>query len=180
MDNKGLTLVELLLAVALVLMVVFTMAYFLPKAMTAASSSRYITTAKNVAAGEIQTLKQQPYDSIALTPTANNPVIFLISGTGSPGCDCNKESVSTIPPLPDTTVDNNVTFTRHVCINFVNRPSGGTWSADCPTPTSSTDLGLKNIRVWVTWTLNTQGVEGSAAGPAPIQKSIEMESVVSR
>lgn len=173
MGVRGVTLIELMAAVVLVTFVVSGMSLFMPRASKAAVTNRYLATAKNMATGKIQELKQKPYAYIAPTPLVG-PLSFAFPYSVANGllCDCSQENPDGFPsdPNTDVLVDNGVTFTRRTCINLVKRASGAgsTWQADCLAADGSNDTGLKNIRVRVTYPFG-----GTT-------KSVDAESLVSR
>jgi prepilin-type N-terminal cleavage/methylation domain-containing protein len=178
MNEKGVSLIELLVATALLVVVMSSLSLFFPQASKAAFNSRYIATAKNLVSGKIQEIKQTPYALIPLTYSAASnssyTYSFAVSGNGSNGCDCTRENPDTFPivdPASDNVIDNGVIFVRRTCVNLVVRnttTTPWTWASHCPDGTSATDQGLKNIRVRVTWTSGAQS------------KSIDAESMVSR
>src|ERR1019366_4736940 len=105
MGNRGVTLIELLVAVVMVTFVVAGISTFLPKASRAAVTNQYLTKAKNMATGKIQEIKQLPYAYVDLTPTTGTP--FPPGQVpGAAGCDCNAANVDPntypqYPPLSD-------------------------------------------------------------------------------
>src|ERR1019366_3067884 len=127
MGNRGVTLIELLVAVVMVTFVVAGISTFLPKASRAAVTNQYLTKAKNMATSKIQEIKQLQYAYVDLTPTTPVGFPFPVAQATAPplpGCDCNAANVdpntyAQYPPLADPpVVDGPVTYTRGVCINL--------------------------------------------------------------
>jgi len=150
-DVRGVTLLELLLAVALAVATVAAISILFPKSAANITNNRHRWVASNFAAADIQRLKAQPYAQIPLT----NPASFLTTGTTT--CDC---TIDLAGMTPDSTfTEDGVTYTRQSCINLVNQTAGN-WASYCPNnpltsyPSSPTgpDFGLKSVHVRVSWT----------------------------
>jgi type II secretory pathway pseudopilin PulG len=160
-DESGTTLLELLIAVAMVGAVMTAIALFFPKASATITNNRYRFLASNFADSRMQELKQQPYALIPYTSATAFPTTGGIAFPTQGGCDCR--SVDMPNPLmadPTPYTEDGITYTRYVCVNFVYQPTPTTWTSFCP-PTSGSlltysqggpDTGLKNIHVKVTWT----------------------------
>ncbi len=157
---KGVTLVELLLAMTLVTVAVVVLSLTFPKSSASISNKRHRWLASNFAASRIQELRAKSYAYIPYNPAADFDL------DTNPDCDCKDMDMATIPDPPDgVLVDSGITFTRRVCINFVDK-AGGVWNSYCPDEplTNAADKGLKNIRVRVTWSLgaNTYSTEAES------------------
>jgi Tfp pilus assembly protein PilE len=162
-NKRGVTLLELMIAVVMVSGVVITLAILVPKASANITNNRRRFLASNFAAADIQQIKEQPYALISSSPTATTGY-FPVSGITNPGgCDCSRENMSGMP-VDATYTEDGVTYTRTICINLVNHNPAPppNWTSYCPNnpltafPFSPTgpDFGLKNIRVQVSWTYN--------------------------
>ena len=169
--QRGVSLMEALLAVVLFSGVAAIVALTVPSASKAIVSNRHRWVASNLADGKMEDLQKKPYDVLQVTApgTAGD---YFSSITDPGGCDCSSVlwasadlmNATTLAgqPLSDRVVDNDITYTRAVCINYLQRASPG-WQSDC-----SADKGVKSIHVHVSWTF---------AGNA---QSIDLQSVVSR
>lgn len=148
---KGVTLLELLIAVAMVSITVAMLSLLFPKASKSITNNRQHWLATNFATARIQDLKQQPYSLV--TPTAAGNYFLNTNNALPPACDCSSVNWCTLGTAlgPDATyTEKGITYTRQVCINLADR-SGGAWTSSCPDNTSATDKGLKNIWVRVYW-----------------------------
>ena len=166
-EIDGLSLIESLAAVAIIVVVVTSVGLFFPNATKASFYGAYQNTAKDLAAGIIQQYKESNYNYVPITdpnvPWLPLTVAFPVSGTNNllplglhGACNCNDENPDTMPALP-AVVNQNTTYTPRVCINLVDRPTGAAnWVSNCPdTPlTSATNKGIKNIRVRVSWSIS--------------------------
>jgi hypothetical protein len=140
MRQDGVSLVELLLAISLVIGVVITLSLAFPKASANGIQIRQRAVAANLASSKIQILKSQPYDFLDATDT-QFPAF-------NAGCDCRTVDFASFANLPSTmTVTDGATYTVAACVHVVG--GGGAWPSQCLT---SGDTGYKNIVVNVQWT----------------------------
>lgn len=176
MDRSGATLIELLLAVALVGSVASVMSLIFPRSTKADVESRRRWVASQLAMSKIQEIKQRPYSLIPLTQPPSAAPLYLDPAD----CDCAGVDWSLLPPVatqwagvPATNVGDErfaggVRYSLQVCINYVTRNFAlGTWQSSCPGAVTP-EPGLKNIRVRVGW------------GVSPSTYSIETESLAIR
>lgn len=155
MEESGTTLLELMLAVALIVIVVATITVSLPKASRSVSVARNRWLASNYATAAIQQIKSNTYATIALTPGPPNTNFGVVAN-----CNCSDPALpwSTVDQNPTVLVDSGISYTRSVCINLI-QPGAGTpptFSSVCSNGTSGptgNDRGLKMIRVHVQWNL---------------------------
>jgi type II secretory pathway pseudopilin PulG len=151
MMERGTTLLELMLAVALTVIVVATITLSLPKASRSLSVARYRWQASNFASARIQQLKAQTYSTVPLTTL--DPTNFPTP------CDCNAVNIAVPYFQDDVMTDGTVTYTRYLCVNLIQpsiAPPPPYFVAACWNGSSGpggADQGLKSIRVRVTWTL---------------------------
>jgi prepilin-type N-terminal cleavage/methylation domain-containing protein len=173
--SRGVSLIELLLAVALVASSVAIISTIFPRAAATISNNRRRWVATNYAASKIQELKDRSYAYLEpTTPLLANFPVSNVDLTGAKGfCDCSRENLSRTEFINSVYSEGNVTYTCYVCINLLDRDGTG-WTSYCPNDTvgpTGADKGLKNVRVRVQW-----GIPGSANPP----QSIDLESVVTR
>jgi type II secretory pathway pseudopilin PulG len=151
--KRGATLLELLLAIAMVTVVVSTLALFFPKASKSITTNRRQYLANNFAASHMQDMKNRPYSYIPLTDaiTANFP-----GGVGINGCDCNTANFNNLP-TEATYIEDGISYVLKTCVNLVERNNvTGAWTTFCPDGTPATDKGLKRIKARVSWTFINQ------------------------
>jgi hypothetical protein len=174
MGIKGASLIEVMLAVAIVFGMVTTVAMFIPMGSRALTQSRQKWLASNYATSRMQQLTTLTYDSLTPTPATNANFPKSGLGTGptlAGGCNCSQEDLSLYPVDSSATVD-SVTYSWKFCINLMENvtvvTTPPTWTSHCPDGTSATDYGMKNVRVHVDWTSGSQA------------HSTDMESMVIR
>jgi hypothetical protein len=154
---RGVTLIELLLAIVLLSGVAGMIGHFFPSAFRSLYGEKRRTVAKHLAASRMEDAKQRPF--LYITPTPDGPY-FPVANT----CDCRNINFAD-PAMPfQTVVVDSMTYTRRTCINLLDRV-GGAWTPSCPTG----GLGppYKLIRVRVSW--DDRGE----------RKNVELESIVS-
>ena len=161
LGEEGATLVEVVIAVAMISAAVVVISLVFPNASKDLSNNRFRFLASNFASALIQQTKEQTYSLLAPTP----PGPYF----GVTQCDCRQVDFSGLSPEAIYSED-SVSYTRKICINLVAYVSGGGWTSYCPdTPlTSATDHGIKNIQVRVGWTVGNTAY------------STQMESMVTR
>jgi hypothetical protein len=168
LSERGATLLEILIAVALVVTTVSMISVLFPNASSAITNNRRHWIANNFAVSRLQQLKDQPYPNIDPTPpTAGNFPNSGIATAGAGGCDCLKDIDNLAPD--STYTEDGIIYTARVCINLVDRV-GTSWNTYCPDNplTSNQDKGLKDIHIRVTWP------------PANASAPVDVESLVSR
>jgi prepilin-type N-terminal cleavage/methylation domain-containing protein len=157
-NQRGVSLIELLLAVAIVSFVVSMLTLFFPKASQNIVNNRHRWGAMSLAVSQIEDLKKQPYSYIDVTPQAR------FTAPANATCDCAAQDftagIPAEPPIPST----GTAYLRQTCINFVTFTAG----SGAATPQCTGDTGSKYIRVRVSW------VSGSLAS------AIDQESVIAR
>jgi Tfp pilus assembly protein PilV len=168
-NKRGVNLVELMVAVFLVCAVVAGVSVFFPKSNRALVENRRRWAATELAASKMQDIKKKAYSLIPVTPQTS------FTSPADAVCDCKGQDFSLLAgtswyrpvgePINDVVTQSSVTYTRQVCISYVQR-SGLSWTSTCPS-TTDPDPGMKNIRVRVNW------IEGTS------MKSVDMESLVS-
>jgi prepilin-type N-terminal cleavage/methylation domain-containing protein len=140
-EHKGVSLIELLIAVALVSVVVAATSLLFPKASQSLVDNRQRLEATTLATGKIDEIKKQPYDYIHVTST----------GTYF-NANCNCSAITNFSAFPSSSTDvsefSGIPYTRYACINYVTFAAGGVWTAQCP---GNGDTQAKYIRVHVTW-----------------------------
>ena len=145
LNNRGVTLLELLIAVILVIVVVSSLTYLFPTTSRAIVVNRQRMTAGHLAQVLMDRTKKTPFD--LLTPSTESN--FTASGTGAGGgkCSCSADILN----MPVTTTNiGNVTYTQQVCINLMDQ----TMQSFCPSDpgmANMSNLSLKHIRVRVSW-----------------------------
>ncbi|OGR89098.1 MAG: hypothetical protein A2992_01235 [Elusimicrobia bacterium RIFCSPLOWO2_01_FULL_59_12] len=144
---RGTTLVELLIAMVILVSAVMTITLTFPRASASITGSRRHWIAGNLAASQVEMLKQQPYAYIRPNPASDFGMVA--------DCDCAAMDMAAIPTTGAVMVESGITYTSKICINLVDRdPTASTgWRSFCPDPTDmvGTDKGLKNIYVQVRW-----------------------------
>ena len=146
---RGVTIIELLLAVAIIAIVVGMISIFFPKASQDIVTNRQRWLASNLAASKIEDLKKQPYQYLAVA--SNFP-------GSAPNCDCTKLSAETDftnlqynpavspPPWQDVIQSTGTVYRREWCVNYVTLGASGSAPPNC-----GTDTGAKYVRVHVVW-----------------------------
>jgi Tfp pilus assembly protein PilV len=180
MNRNGATLVEVLIVTVLISAVFITLSTLLPRSARVITENRRRWLASNYATALMEQLKAAPYPVLDPTPPGNFPSGPLSDPASATPCDCSQVDFTTFsgsdgtsnPDENNTTqVDAGVVYTRKVCINLVERKqTAGVWNwvSHCSDGTSATDMGYKNIRIGVVWTV----------GPSMFHT--EMESLVVR
>jgi Tfp pilus assembly protein PilV len=156
MNSRGTTLLETLIAVAMITTVIVVVSLVFPKASANVTNSRRRWFANNFATARLQEIKSQPYPLIDVSTFGFTTAI----GT----CNCSQDDFSNMP-IDGIMTQDNVTFKRQSCVHLVDRVAGN-WTSACPenagpvtsgdSGSAASDHGLKNIRVKVTWTSGNQ------------------------
>jgi Tfp pilus assembly protein PilV len=178
-SKKGLSLIELIVALVVAITSILAIAAVFPKASQSITANRQRLIASNLAAAKMEEIQKAPYGII--TPTVESTVYFIASGIAHLGCDCNTDAanIGLIPPpntligtqpASDSVSQSGVVYTRSVCINQLDWNSVlGVWQANCPQSVVGwSETGLKNVRVRVSWQ--------STTGPT----FIDLDSVVAQ
>jgi Tfp pilus assembly protein PilV len=141
LDNRGVSLIELLLGVMLLIVSVTTLAIFFPRAAKSQNLSRQMWVANNLANSKLQEIRKKPFALLAPTPSA-----FIPGGS----CDCRVANAFATPQAgwSQEVAVGNAHYTLQWCVNHLQE-AGGTWTPSCPDP--NVDVPYKNIRVRVTW-----------------------------
>lgn len=138
---RGVTLIELLVAVALLAMVGLMFGLFAPKASEEYQIGRLRWTANQLAADTLQEIKLKPYALLDLTEL-NYATAF--GGTLPPnGCNCTSADFAYLPILSMKTT-NNTTFATQACVSLTDV----TGQSHCQ---SFGDTRLKTVFVRVSW-----------------------------
>jgi type II secretory pathway pseudopilin PulG len=147
MTENGTTLLELMLAVAIMVILVSMVTLSLPKASKSLSVGRYRLLASSYASEKIQEMKALPYDYVPAATTSSDA-----------NCNCNNVVMSASAYFDNSTTDNSTVYNRYVCVNLVqsstNTQTLTPVCADGTSGPSGRDRGLKNIRVRVEWSLS--------------------------
>jgi Tfp pilus assembly protein PilE len=138
-NQLGVSLIELLLAGALVVAVVVTLSLAFPAASTSIIRTQQRTTANNLASAQIEYLRSQVY----LMPEVQTTDTILPAFNAS--CDCRLIDWNIVGST-STQVGSTV-YNTASCIHFVT--PGNPWTSQCST---AGDTGYKNIMVQVSWT----------------------------
>ena len=172
--NKGVSLVELIIAVCILAIVGISIALIFPKSFQTTINNRQRMSAVNFAGIKMEEIKSFPY---ALIPRTPDGAYFIVAN-----CDCGGVDWNSLPmtatqynngtDLSDTMEADGITFTRKVCINLADQAPASPWAPHCPSvdendPTLNNIRG-KNIRVHVTWNVNNE------------TKSVDVESFATR
>jgi len=164
-NHRGVTLIELLVAVTMAVFVVTAMSTLFPKASKSISANRQRIVATQLAQTLMQQTKNSPYPLLYPSPEVGGSGGVFPSGTGTAGgaCDCSTANYKspllspTAPANPTifTTNVNGTTYVQSRCINYTNP---GDLKSYCPsalyTGPLPQDPGLKTVQVNVTWTIN--------------------------
>jgi type II secretory pathway pseudopilin PulG len=144
--QRGVTLLELLIAVVMIIAAVVMISMTFPKAAKSVTSNRQHWVASSFANSRVQDLKQQRYPLVLPTDAAD----FGADAT----CNCANLNMAAYARIDAQTVDSGVTYTRKICINLLDRDGAGNWVSNCPNPNDyqASDKGLKRVRIFVTWT----------------------------
>lgn len=160
--HEGVTLIELIIAVAIVASVVTAASLVIPNALRANMNSRYRAAAMRLATAKMLEIQDLPY---ALIPLTDSNTLWFTAGIGHPGCNCKDVNFATLPDdrtvwngggnVADHVTAEQTDFYRQVCINQLDRNSGtGVLDPHCPS-INETDLEDefhgKNVVVRVSW-----------------------------
>lgn len=148
MNNKGISLIELLLSTVLAVIVAIFLSFLFPKVSVAIIQNRQRMVAAHLAESRMEDIQKMPYALVPLTTQANFPAANVT-------CDCNQVADMATMPAGTPIVQDNVTYTPYVCINYEQGQAGGIWTSSCPPnsyPAAWVDPGVKNTRVHMTWT----------------------------
>lgn len=162
---RGVTLLELLLAVTLVSASVAMLSLTLPKATQALINSRRRWFANNFATSKMQEIRAVPYAMLDPTPRVNGSNVsnFPVSGSAQfptlGGCNCAAENIEAPAFLAGSYTEAGIVYNTYACINLADRQGGAFISMcsdnDRTAGPSGADRGLKNIRVRVSWNTGT-------------------------
>ena len=137
-NQKGTSLIEVLLATFLIVGAVVTMSLVFPKMSKNVVLTRQNWVAGNLTASQVSLLKGKSYaylemtDSSLFGPIAN--------------CDCSLIDFSLLPS--STTVIDGVTYNVATCVNYVSPDSVPKWLPGCP---EGGDTGYKSALVRTIW-----------------------------
>jgi len=138
-NRNGVSIIELLLAISLVVIVVVTLSVAYPTLNNNVLMNRQRWAATQLANTQIKTLQSQPYDYVNTT--------WDSFGTFNTNCNCTTADFSAFSSTTSQVAGTN--FVQKTCINYVS--PGPPWSSQCGT----TDTGYKNILVRVGWSLGS-------------------------
>lgn len=144
----GASLVEVLLAVAILVISVSALSYYYPISMRAIPEARHRNSASALANSKLEQMKMQPYGTVRLLPASNFP--------NPTNCDCRTidfASATLDPAFSETVVNGPITYQRKVCVNRMQRTVTGDLVPQC---NNWSDTGLKNIVVAVSWKTGNQ------------------------
>jgi type II secretory pathway pseudopilin PulG len=155
-STRGVTLIELLATITIVVAVIASTATLFPKASRAIATNRQRLFAAQLAQMLMQQANKIPYPLLDPTPETSGPTGNFPTngtGTGQGKCDCNTAQFGNLPNF-STVTNNIVTYSQATCVNFVDP---GTLASYCPSYYSTgtpppADPGLKTIHVRVWWT----------------------------
>lgn len=153
MNARGVTLIELLAAIAIIVIVVASTATLFPTASKAIAVNRQRLVATQLAQALVQQAKRSPY--ALLDPTPENTTNFPgATGQSAGACDCNKAVFSVLPGSATVAI-NSIAYNQSTCVNFFEPISLQTY---CPSALGTANLpmdpGLKTVHVRVWWTAN--------------------------
>jgi len=151
LNTKGVSLLELIIAIVFIVFVLLMMGLFVPRATKLALDNRLRWQGSELSRARIEQIKTQPYSLITVTTNTNPPFPSIAAN----GCDCRKVDMSQEDPMLNPThIDaSSTTYTVQSCINYVDITGGG-WQSKCPTGTL--DTGTKAIRVYTSWKSGNQ------------------------
>ena len=147
-QTGGASLVEVLLAVAILVISVSALSYYYPISMRAITEARHRNSASALANSKLEQMKMQPYGTVRLLPASNFP--------NPTNCDCRTidfASATLDPAFSETVVNGPITYQRKVCVNRMQRTVTGDLVPQC---NNWSDTGLKNIVVAVSWKTGNQ------------------------
>lgn len=152
-NTRGVTLIELLASVAIMVIVVSSISTLFPKVSRAITANRQRLVATQLAQVLMQQAKRFPYT--LLDPTPENAANFPGGiGTAASMCDCNSANFSVLPGS-STVMVNNVAYAQATCVSYFD-PAGQV--SYCPSALGTanllTDPGLKTVHVRVSWNAN--------------------------
>jgi len=159
-NNRGLSIIELLLATVLVAGSVIVVSLMFPKSMKVNFDNQQRADATNLAASKMSEVKSKPYALLSIEPPLTPTGAHFVAPVTS--CDCNVINFSALPtktgalsdpyPFNDDITVNAITYRQRVCINRTTSV-GAAWLSTCY---SALDVGSDyiNIRVWVGWVVN--------------------------
>ncbi len=138
--ENGISLTELLLAIAIAVVVAATISISLPTAIRNIQLNRQRWVAISLANAQIQSIKSQPYGLVDTTDVVLGATVF---GAANPLCDCRTLDFSVLPST--ITLVTTTHFALATCIHFV---TAGTWTPQCA---AAGDTGYKDVLVRVSW-----------------------------
>jgi type II secretory pathway pseudopilin PulG len=159
--NRGVTLIELLSAMALVIIAMTSILWLFPNASKAVAANRQRITATQLAQSLLQQITRQPYDLI--DPTQASTTNFpnnSASGINIGDCDCSQAAFLNLPNVPPSVMVNGTSFTESSCVNYVDPAA----PANTYCPSGIQDPSLKSIRVRVFWSQGGNGTSINATG----------------
>jgi len=144
-NQKGISLIELLLGFVLVAGVMVTLSLAFPTNNKNLAQNQHRWVATSLANNQIQSLKSQPYDFVDTTDVSR--------GAFNATCDCNQFDFASLPSTSTTNASMlGTNFTVASCVNFVTPAGGNTWTPQCST---IGDTGYKHILIKAYWTVGT-------------------------
>src|SRR5262245_24626379 len=117
--TSGVSIIELLAAVAIVSILVSMMSLLFPASSKNILRNRQHMSAANLAAAKMEELMKEPYAYLVVTSSvaANFPTG---RGTADPGCQCSKDiNFSNLTAQTDVIPSTGTIYTRSWCINFI-------------------------------------------------------------
>lgn len=173
--HQGITLVELMVGMVLLVVGILGIAVATSKSMRSAKNDQLHWMAAGIAASKIQEIKLYPLQTIFLTDAGTATGWFPDSNsTGAQGCDCSNTalnwaamtpivahkdystSTSTTFPYSEVVTMGGVDFTCKVCVNRLEGAVGAL-RAYCPMPAGAPtgtayQQDYRLVRVQVSWT----------------------------
>ena len=155
-DERGITLVEIIIATVILVTVATSISLFARQAMRAITKNHARAAAIPLASTRISDVASHPYALIPVTPDGPSGNDYFTGGS----CDCstvNWDTTGGIPGAANMTSSETITvgglnFTRQTCVNYVTElpsPAGPVWQSYCPTSTN--DTGMKQIITRLSW-----------------------------
>ena len=142
LDCKGVSLIELILAIVVVTCVMVGLSMGFSSASVSMVQNRQQSLAVSLAQDQIAMTKSNPYDLLHTTEED-----YPLAMAGNASCDCAQADYTRI--LSATTIAaSSTTFTAATCVSFVQY---GTWLPQC-----TGDTGYKKTMVQVWWSQGNQ------------------------
>lgn len=142
--HQGASLVEVLIAVALLVTSISVASTLFPSLVRSSMEGRRRWQASELAQSRIEEIKSMAYGLIPMTVETYPP----FNNAGGAQCDCRTVDFNWLTPVTRTI--GNVTYEVRTCVTLMKVNNAGALESECSN-NQNNDTGLKYSRVQVRW-----------------------------